>query len=113
MKDSDFKRMTVLAEEFAVTLGPKLQWYLKLKSWWATNYVSAPARRPLMCSHASLCHEPAGPLRVGRARGAPWWAVGGGVQEEVFSVTRGSQKPALEVGWCACRLNPAPAAGVC
>ncbi|XP_004393866.1 PREDICTED: carnitine O-palmitoyltransferase 1, liver isoform isoform 4 [Odobenus rosmarus divergens] len=40
MKESDFKRMTVLAEDFAVSLGPKLQWYLKLKSWWATNYVS-------------------------------------------------------------------------
>ncbi|KAF3822348.1 hypothetical protein GH733_007722 [Mirounga leonina] len=40
MKESDFKRMAVLAEDFAVSLGPKLQWYLKLKSWWATNYVS-------------------------------------------------------------------------
>uniref|UniRef100_A0ABI8ASI2 Carnitine palmitoyltransferase 1A n=1 Tax=Felis catus TaxID=9685 RepID=A0ABI8ASI2_FELCA len=40
MKESDFKRMTVLAQDFAVSLGPKLQWYLKLKSWWATNYVS-------------------------------------------------------------------------
>uniref|UniRef100_A0A667HRW0 Carnitine O-palmitoyltransferase 1, muscle isoform n=1 Tax=Lynx canadensis TaxID=61383 RepID=A0A667HRW0_LYNCA len=40
MKESDFKRMTVLAQDFAVGLGPKLQWYLKLKSWWATNYVS-------------------------------------------------------------------------
>lgn len=40
MKEGDFKRMTALAEDFAVNLGPKLQWYLKLKSWWATNYVS-------------------------------------------------------------------------
>ncbi|XP_075857827.1 carnitine O-palmitoyltransferase 1, liver isoform isoform X1 [Microcebus murinus] len=40
MKEDDFKRMTVLAQDFAVSLGPKLQWYLKLKSWWATNYVS-------------------------------------------------------------------------
>lgn len=44
MKESDFKRMTVLAEDFAVSLGPKLQWYLKLKSWWATNYVSIHIR---------------------------------------------------------------------
>lgn len=43
MKEADFKRMTALAEDFAVSLGPKLQWYLKLKSWWATNYVSAHA----------------------------------------------------------------------
>ncbi|XP_040826747.1 carnitine O-palmitoyltransferase 1, liver isoform [Ochotona curzoniae] len=40
MKEGDFERMTALAQDFAVTLGPKLQWYLKLKSWWATNYVS-------------------------------------------------------------------------
>nr|XP_044617901.1 carnitine O-palmitoyltransferase 1, liver isoform isoform X2 [Equus asinus] len=38
MKDEDFKRMTALAQDFAVNLGPRLQWYLKLKSWWATNY---------------------------------------------------------------------------
>ncbi|XP_072495481.1 carnitine O-palmitoyltransferase 1, liver isoform [Notamacropus eugenii] len=36
----DFKRMKGLAEDFSVNLGPRLQWYLKLKSWWATNYVS-------------------------------------------------------------------------
>uniref|UniRef100_A0A5F9C908 Carnitine O-palmitoyltransferase 1, muscle isoform n=1 Tax=Oryctolagus cuniculus TaxID=9986 RepID=A0A5F9C908_RABIT len=40
MKEQDFKRMTALAQDFAVNLGPKLQWYLKLKSWWATNYVT-------------------------------------------------------------------------
>ncbi|NP_001427292.1 carnitine O-palmitoyltransferase 1, liver isoform isoform 4 [Homo sapiens] len=40
MKEEDFKRMTALAQDFAVGLGPRLQWYLKLKSWWATNYVS-------------------------------------------------------------------------
>ncbi|CAO2584083.1 Carnitine O-palmitoyltransferase 1, liver isoform [Lemmus lemmus] len=40
MKEGDFQRMTTLADDFAVNLGPKLQWYLKLKSWWATNYVS-------------------------------------------------------------------------
>lgn len=40
MKEEEFKRMTELAQDFAVNLGPKLQWYLKLKSWWATNYVS-------------------------------------------------------------------------
>ncbi|XP_007466042.1 PREDICTED: carnitine O-palmitoyltransferase 1, liver isoform isoform X3 [Lipotes vexillifer] len=40
MKEGDFTRMTALAQDFAVNLGPGLQWYLKLKSWWATNYVS-------------------------------------------------------------------------
>nr|XP_042718054.1 carnitine O-palmitoyltransferase 1, liver isoform isoform X4 [Chrysemys picta bellii] len=40
MNDEQFKRMEGLAKDFAFNLGPKLQWYLKLKSWWATNYVS-------------------------------------------------------------------------
>ncbi|KAM9220067.1 carnitine O-palmitoyltransferase 1, liver isoform 1-T2 [Dugong dugon] len=40
MKEEDFRRMTELAQDFAINLGPKLQWYLKLKSWWAMNYVS-------------------------------------------------------------------------
>lgn len=35
-----FKRMQALARDFEMTVGPRLQWYLKLKSWWATNYVS-------------------------------------------------------------------------
>ncbi|RLW10557.1 hypothetical protein DV515_00002382, partial [Chloebia gouldiae] len=40
MDDEKFKRMQGLAQDFAFNLGPRLQWYLKLKSWWATNYVS-------------------------------------------------------------------------
>uniref|UniRef100_A0A8C2U934 carnitine O-palmitoyltransferase n=1 Tax=Coturnix japonica TaxID=93934 RepID=A0A8C2U934_COTJA len=40
MNDEEFKRMDGLAKDFAFNLGPRLQWYLKLKSWWATNYVS-------------------------------------------------------------------------
>uniref|UniRef100_A0A6I8N5Z6 carnitine O-palmitoyltransferase n=1 Tax=Ornithorhynchus anatinus TaxID=9258 RepID=A0A6I8N5Z6_ORNAN len=40
MNEENFKRMDSLAKDFAISLGPKLQWYLKLKSWWATNYVS-------------------------------------------------------------------------
>ncbi|KAI1903983.1 hypothetical protein AGOR_G00001010 [Albula goreensis] len=40
MDDSQYKRMEGLARDFEKTLGPKLQWYLKLKSWWASNYVS-------------------------------------------------------------------------
>ncbi|NXU54117.1 CPT1A palmitoyltransferase, partial [Turnix velox] len=40
MDDGKFKRMEGLAKDFAFNLGPRLQWYLKLKSWWATNYVS-------------------------------------------------------------------------
>ncbi|XP_063156976.1 palmitoyl thioesterase CPT1C isoform X1 [Candoia aspera] len=38
--DAEFYRMTGLVRDFERTLGPHLQWYLTLKSWWATNYVS-------------------------------------------------------------------------
>uniref|UniRef100_A0A670JMS5 carnitine O-palmitoyltransferase n=1 Tax=Podarcis muralis TaxID=64176 RepID=A0A670JMS5_PODMU len=38
--DAEFQRMAGLARDFERTLGPRLQWYLKLKSWWASNYVS-------------------------------------------------------------------------
>uniref|UniRef100_A0A671RE30 carnitine O-palmitoyltransferase n=1 Tax=Sinocyclocheilus anshuiensis TaxID=1608454 RepID=A0A671RE30_9TELE len=40
MDDEQYKRMEGLAKDFEKNLGPKLQWYLKLKSWWASNYVS-------------------------------------------------------------------------
>ncbi|XP_051916022.1 carnitine O-palmitoyltransferase 1, liver isoform isoform X1 [Hippocampus zosterae] len=40
MDDEQFKRMKGLAKDFELNLGPRLQWYLKLKSWWASNYVS-------------------------------------------------------------------------
>ncbi|XP_078511340.1 carnitine O-palmitoyltransferase 1, liver isoform-like isoform X2 [Lissotriton helveticus] len=40
MDDEQFKRMTALAKDFEVNLAPRLQWYLRLKSWWASNYVS-------------------------------------------------------------------------
>uniref|UniRef100_UPI00398E4C96 carnitine O-palmitoyltransferase 1, liver isoform-like n=1 Tax=Pristiophorus japonicus TaxID=55135 RepID=UPI00398E4C96 len=40
LDDEQFKRMQALAHGFELKEGPRLQWYLKLKSWWATNYVS-------------------------------------------------------------------------
>uniref|UniRef100_A0A8C7PPV7 carnitine O-palmitoyltransferase n=1 Tax=Oncorhynchus mykiss TaxID=8022 RepID=A0A8C7PPV7_ONCMY len=40
MDDEQYVRMEGLAGEFEKNLGPRLQWYLKLKSWWASNYVS-------------------------------------------------------------------------
>ncbi|TRY77592.1 hypothetical protein DNTS_024419 [Danionella cerebrum] len=40
MDDDQYKRMEALAKDFEKNLGPRLQWYLKLKSWWASNYVS-------------------------------------------------------------------------
>lgn len=41
MNDSEYERMTNLAKEFENSLGNRLQWYLKLKAMWASNYVSA------------------------------------------------------------------------
>ncbi|KAM4572216.1 carnitine O-palmitoyltransferase 1, liver isoform 2-T4 [Odontesthes bonariensis] len=40
MDDEQFERMKDLAKDFEKNLGPRVQWYLKLKSWWASNYVS-------------------------------------------------------------------------
>ncbi|XP_013401422.1 carnitine O-palmitoyltransferase 1, liver isoform [Lingula anatina] len=40
MDDANYERMKTLSEEFKNGVGKKLQRYLLLKSWWATNYVS-------------------------------------------------------------------------
>lgn len=40
MDDAKFEHMTKLATEFESSLGNRLQWYLKLKALWASNYVS-------------------------------------------------------------------------
>ncbi|XP_076801897.1 carnitine O-palmitoyltransferase 1, liver isoform-like isoform X2 [Clavelina lepadiformis] len=38
--DADYDQMVKLSDEFSVTMASRLQRYLVLKSWWATNYVS-------------------------------------------------------------------------
>ncbi|XP_075455349.1 carnitine O-palmitoyltransferase 1, muscle isoform [Ascaphus truei] len=40
LDEERFNRMKFLSNEFQAELGPKLQKYLHLKSWWAANYVS-------------------------------------------------------------------------
>lgn len=40
MDEEQYERMKELTKDFEKNLGPRLQWYLKLKSWWASNYVS-------------------------------------------------------------------------
>ncbi|XP_076376106.1 carnitine O-palmitoyltransferase whd isoform X2 [Megalopta genalis] len=40
LDDENYARMETLANEFEKGIGVKLQRYLVLKSWWATNYVS-------------------------------------------------------------------------
>lgn len=46
MEDEQYERMKGLAKDFEKNLGPRLQWYLKLKSWWASNYVSQKVSPP-------------------------------------------------------------------
>ncbi|XP_036615623.1 carnitine O-palmitoyltransferase 1, muscle isoform [Trichosurus vulpecula] len=40
LDDEEYYRMEVLAKDFQEKTAPRLQKYLVLKSWWATNYVS-------------------------------------------------------------------------
>ncbi|XP_023562449.1 carnitine O-palmitoyltransferase 1, brain isoform [Octodon degus] len=40
LSDEDFNWTAGLAQEFLKLQAPLLQWYLRLKSWWAANYVS-------------------------------------------------------------------------
>uniref|UniRef100_A0A665UYI4 carnitine O-palmitoyltransferase n=1 Tax=Echeneis naucrates TaxID=173247 RepID=A0A665UYI4_ECHNA len=40
MDDAQYEHLTNLAAEFENSLGKRLQWYLKLKALWASNYVS-------------------------------------------------------------------------
>lgn len=40
LDDTNYERMEKLAGEFRNGTGPRLQKYLMLKRWWATNYVS-------------------------------------------------------------------------
>uniref|UniRef100_A0A674MKP7 Carnitine O-palmitoyltransferase n=1 Tax=Takifugu rubripes TaxID=31033 RepID=A0A674MKP7_TAKRU len=40
MDDAQYEHVTKLAAEFESSLGNRLQWYLKLKALWVTNYVS-------------------------------------------------------------------------
>lgn len=41
LDDPQFENVSKLAAEFESSLGNRLQWYLKLKALWASNYVSA------------------------------------------------------------------------
>lgn len=40
VSDAEYARLDVLSAEFLRGPGPRLQRYLKLKSWWASNYVT-------------------------------------------------------------------------
>lgn len=41
LDDEEYSRKEMLAKEFQEKTAPRLQKYLVLKSWWATNYVSS------------------------------------------------------------------------
>ncbi|KAJ0405889.1 hypothetical protein ATCC90586_003350 [Pythium insidiosum] len=40
LSEEEYKEVEKLATDFLKKEGPKLQWYLYLKSWWASNYVT-------------------------------------------------------------------------
>lgn len=70
MDDEEYYRMETLAKEFQDKTAPRLQKYLVLKSWWATNYVSPLLGLPLapLCQgHLSpaLCPSPNSSLPAG------------------------------------------------
>lgn len=46
LSDEDFDGTAGLAQEFLRLQASLLQWYLQLKSWWASNYVSPWWGRP-------------------------------------------------------------------
>ena len=51
LSDDEYSRMEGLSKDFEKNLGPRLQWYLRLKAWWSTNYVRNPFH--LVCMY--LC----------------------------------------------------------
>lgn len=54
MDDTQYERVSKLAAEFESGLGNRLQWYLKLKAFWATNYVSGCLNYPTQSSSKRL-----------------------------------------------------------
>lgn len=40
LKDEDYQKMDALSKQFLSGVANRLQFYLTLKSWWASNYVS-------------------------------------------------------------------------
>lgn len=40
LSKEDFQETAALAQDFLRLKGSRLQWYLRLKAWWASNYVS-------------------------------------------------------------------------
>lgn len=80
LDDEQYYRMETLAKEFEEKTAPRLQKYLVLKSWWATNYVSStswahphppcvlaahtPPSAPTLTSHPPLGERLVGGVRL-------------------------------------------------
>lgn len=60
LNDEEYYRKEKLAKEFQEKTAPRLQKYLILKSWWATNYVSFLLRFPSPTS-VPAAHSPPAP----------------------------------------------------
>lgn len=76
----EYDKMEIDAKDFLSSVGPKLQWILQLKSWWATNfctdwwekYVYLMGRDPIAINSNYYCLDQGGwiPTRVQSARAA-------------------------------------------
>lgn len=56
LDDKEYRHKEALAKDFQDKMAPRLQKYLILKSWWATNYVSP--HPPGLALPASACPVP-------------------------------------------------------
>jgi len=80
LSTEDYDKMEIEAKEFQSSLGPKLQWILQLKSWWAPNYctdwwekyVYLMGRDPIAINSNYYCLDQGGwvPTKVQSARAA-------------------------------------------
>ncbi|XP_002154641.1 carnitine O-palmitoyltransferase 1, liver isoform [Hydra vulgaris] len=80
LDEAVYKKMKEDANEFLSTIGPKLQWILQLKSWWAPNfctdwwekYVYLMGRDPIAINSNYYCLDQGGwiPTRIQTARAA-------------------------------------------
>lgn len=64
LDDKEYHHKEALAKDFQNKMAPRLQKYLILKSWWATNYVSPPSPRacPPLSTAAQAPVPPPPPL---------------------------------------------------
>uniref|UniRef100_A0A674HAM9 Carnitine O-palmitoyltransferase 1, muscle isoform n=1 Tax=Taeniopygia guttata TaxID=59729 RepID=A0A674HAM9_TAEGU len=53
LDDDKYREMAALAKDFQENTAPRLQRYLRLKSWWTTNYVTTTTPCPIQAARAA------------------------------------------------------------